>query len=164
MDEGSIYVRSIYIWNAIAIFCRNRRGTYIKPTEGISKTAYNNIKKILEKHSEGFWLWMASTKDSDIEIEKRSRIYGAVYVTGIMGTREYKRQYNKKRVMEYFKESGEGAYQLIIPMREDARIELKEPLEVHEYRNVNKETRQSGVWEPCEESRLWERLRDSEYV
>ena len=92
------------------------------------------------------------------------RIYGAVYVTGIMGTREYKRQYNKKRVMEYFKESGEGEYQIIIPMREDARRELREPLEVHEYKNGNKETRQSGVWEPCEESRLWERLRDAEYV
>ena len=145
------------------MFQRNRRGRYMKPTEGISGTTYNNMKGIMRRHPKGFWLWIGNTKGSDIERPRRSRIYGAVYVRGIMETREYKRRYNRKRLYEMFKESREGAYQLIIPMRKEARKELEEPVEIHEYKQNGGENRQGGVWEPREGSGMRERLRMVRY-
>ena len=162
--KGRIYIRSIYIWNALGLFYRNRRGGYEKPTEGISVTTYNNMKGIMRRNPKGFWLWIGNTKDTDIERPRGTRIYGAVYVSGIMKTEEYKRRYDRKRLYEMFKESREGEYQLIIPMREEARRELLEPLEIHEYKQIDGENRQGGVWEPSERSRMWERLREVRYI
>ena len=155
-------MRTIYIWHALALFARNSYGTYIKPTEGISVQAYRTIKKRLGEG--GYWIWICTTKETDIIREKKSYILGAVWISEILETRRYKRDYNSRRVMEQFSESKDFEYQLVIPMNEYARRELREPIIMHEYKRGGGENRENGVWKPREDAYIYEALQNAEYV
>ena len=156
---GEVFVRTIYIWNALALFMRNSKGTYIKPTEGISDHAWDSISKMPAEG--GYWIWIASSKVTDVDSEKNSYIFGAVYVTGVMTTKEYKRGYKSKVAMDQFKNSCGCEYQLIIAMHSYARLELAEPIIVHK---VKGENRQAGVWQPNEETPIYEALSTARFV
>lgn len=166
---GEVFLRTIYIWNALALFARNTYGTYIKPTEGISEHAWRSIRRLLYEYEEGkeeyeggFWIWICSSKETDIETEKKSYIFGAVYVTGIMLTSLYKKRYNSNRVMDQFSNSSKCKYQLIIPMHEYARVELLEPIVVHDVEKG--ENRQGGVWEANEGTVVYQGLKNARFV
>ncbi len=161
---GKVFLRSIYIWNAIAVFVTNSYGTYIKPTEGVSKEAYKTIKKKMPKKG-GFWIWICSTKDTDIDRPKKSYIFGAVYVTGMMKSKYYKKAYNSKRLMVQYKDnSGECAYQLIIPQHKYARLELANPIEMHKYDAASRENRQAGVWKAVEGANIYDELKEARFL
>lgn len=155
-------MRTIYIWHALALFARNSYGTYIKPTEGICEQAYKTIKKQLGEG--GYWIWIATSKSTDIIREKKSYILGAVWISGIVETERYKKEYNSKRVMEQFGESKDCDYQLVIPMNEYARRELRDPIIMHEYKRGGGENRENGVWMPMEGASVYEALQNAEYV
>jgi hypothetical protein len=138
-------------------------GTYVKPTEGISKTAYKSMEPSAKKG--GFWVWICSTKQTDFGAgkNKRAYIFGAVYVTCIMRTSCFKKKYQRQREMEQFKDNSIICeYQMIIPMHPHARLELQDPVEVPEYKVG--ENRQGGLWSPKESQSLWDQLINARFV
>ena len=145
---GQVLLRTIYIFNLLGMFTRNKRGTYLKPTEGVKtnscediitrvnrsrgilqkcqgKVKYNSAEeRVDDKLSEfeaGMWIWLASTKKTDPDKDKASYIFGAIYVTSIIKTRLFKSMYSNKRRMDQFCESRRCQYQLIVPMEPWAR-------------------------------------------
>lgn len=148
----------------MALFTQNSRGTYIKPTESLSELAYNIIKKYY-KNNQGFWIWICSTKDTDLapKKEQKSYIIGAVYISAIISTSDFRKKYKKKRAMAQFTHSKDDEYQAIIPMCSSARLELKEYIEIHEYKRDGGENRQHGVWQPKESAELYKLLKISDF-
>jgi len=110
----------------------------------------------------GYWIWIATSKSTDIIKEKKSYIIGAVWISGIVETERYKKEYNHKRVMDHFVESKDCKYQMVIPMNENARRELKEPIRMHEYERG--ENREGGVWRAREGASIYEGLQNAEYA
>jgi len=161
-------LRTIYMCHALALFITNSNGTYIKPTESLSENAYNIIKKHFDVVKCGFWIWICSTKDSDINLvpikQRKSYIIGAIYVSGIVETNEFRKKYRKERAMREFIHSKGDEYQMIVPMRKECRIELKEYIDVDAYRTDGGENRQHGAWMAREGSELYDKLERAMFV
>jgi len=137
----------------------------MKPTESISEAAYRIIKKYIQPG--GFWVWICSSKDTDIKIpgvEKKSYIIGAIYITAIIPTEQFRKEYPKQRAMEQYTHSKNDGYQAIIPMDSRARLELKEYIEVHKFKHHEGENRELGVWKPKESAELYKKLQEAEFV
>lgn len=131
-------------------------------TEGISKEAYRSIRRMMEEGDR--WVWISTSKSTDERgkgVNRRSYILGAVYVTGVMESKEYKRRYKSKRAMSEFRKSKDCDYQMIIPANKYARVALKNAIEMHKY--DKSENRQSGVWEPNAGAEIYKRLEDAEF-
>lgn len=152
-------MRTIYMWHALALFTEDKTG-YMKPTEGVTRTIYSRCKKKIEKYG-GMWIWICNSKSTDIERgkEKRSYIWGAVYVTGIIETKIFKKRYQRERLKVEYVHSKGYEYQCIIPENRYCRKELKERIEVPK----GKEMR-IGMWRPERGSEIYERLRTAQYV
>jgi hypothetical protein len=143
-----VFLRTMYVWHAIALFTKDRYGDYLKPTEGISKNVYLSLKKKCEKNG-GCWMWISTSKSTDFLNQgknKKSYVLGAVYVSGVMKTKEYNKQYQKQRLKSEYRHSKKYQYQAIIPSHEYARLELETHLIVHD--QVLSECRWSGLWTP----------------
>lgn len=106
------------------------------------------------------WIWICTSKDTDIEREKRSYIIGAVYVSGIVKTKEYRKKYKKERAKGEYTHSKEDAYQCIIPMCVECRRELKHYIGLHEYKKDGGENRQHGIWRPKRSAPLYKLLKE----
>lgn len=161
---GKVLLRTIYLCHALALFTQNSKGTYIKPTESLSETAYNIIKKYY-KNNKGFWIWICWSKDTDTapKVQQKSYIIGAVYISAIIPTKEFRKNYKKQRAMAQYTHSKNDAYQAIIPMHSCARLELKNYIEVHEYTHDAGENRQHGVWQPKKSAKLYTLLAKAEF-
>lgn len=80
---------------------------------------------------------------------------------GIIGTEEYKRRYDSRRLKGEFKKSREYKYQLIIPEHKYARMELEYPIEVHDIQKG--ENRQGVVWRPNKGTKIYRRIRRARF-
>ena len=135
------------MWHALALFVKNSKDKYIKPTEGISEQTYRALKP-LYKNGKGFWLWICSSKETDVFRNKKDRksyLMGAVYIAGSVRTREYRNTYKRYRAMSEYSHSKDFDFQLIIPMDHRCRLELSQYIPIHKCL----ENRQSGVWKPA---------------
>jgi hypothetical protein len=143
----------------MALFSTNSRGSFLKPSEGISTMACNTLAPSLR--GGGFWMWVCNSKVTDSNgkgsKDKNSRIYGAVFVAEIMDTRTFKILYSAHAAMKEFKHSRDCDYQMIIPMHPRARRELKTPIAVDAY---NKGDQRLGVWEIKDMSKMYEQIRN----
>lgn len=120
-------MRTIYKQHAQALFKKNFYKKHIKPTEGISIIGFNQIKKIWKDG--GMWIWICSSQRT--ESAKKSFVYGAIFVTDIIPTKEFKKHYkNQSRKLE-FKHSAKCDVQAIIPEHDYARLQLLEPIPLH---------------------------------
>jgi hypothetical protein len=153
-EQGRVFMRTIYLWHVLALFTEDKTG-FMKPTEGMSD---NRIEKEIKKEG-GMWMWMCNSKSTDIEREKRSYIWGAIYVTGIVENNEFKRRYQRARLKGAYEHSKGYEYQGIIPMNRYYRRQLKEPIEVPKGGEMR-----IGIWEPEEGSEIYDRLRVAEFV
>ena len=143
-----IFLRTIYIWHALALFTKDRYGDYMKPSEGIPKCVYKKLRTRCKKYG-GCWLWICTSKSTDFMNKgknKKSYLLGAVYVSGVCKTRVFNRLYERQRLKGEYKHSKEYKYQAIIPMYDYARLELETPAHVHE--PIAGENRWSGFWTP----------------
>ena len=143
-------MRTIYMWHALALFTEDKIG-YMKPTEGMSENGYRRCKGVIEREG-GIWLWICSSASTDIE--KKSYVWGAVYVTEIMETIIFKRRYQRERLKREWEHSRGYRYQCIIPMNRNCRRELRERIEI-----PRGDEMRLGVWMPSEDNRIYERLR-----
>ncbi len=107
-------------------------------------------------------MWVASSKSTDLEKPKSSRIYGAVFVLDVLATKDCKRHhvYSKFLGMEQFEISAEFQYQLIIPAEKWARRQLITPIQVPD----GVEARWDGVWVPEEDSCIYCALMHVHFV
>lgn len=121
-------MRTIYKQHAQALFKKNFYKRYIKPTEGISKKAYKDIMKVWKDG--GMWVWICSSQMTE-KAAKKSFVYGAVFISDIISTAEFKRQYKNRCRKPEFKYSVKGDWQAIIPEHEYARLKLVHPLPLH---------------------------------
>jgi hypothetical protein len=157
INFGQVFVRTIYVWNALALFTRDGNGRCIKPTEGISEQAYRSLRYLVNGVGGcGFWMWIASSKSTDLEKPKKSRLYGAVFVTDVISTKECMchNVYREFQGMEQFQISSVFDYQLIISDEERGRRELLVPVEVPD----GSEARWDGVWVPQKDSMIYTSL------
>ena len=121
-------MRTIYKQHAQSLFKKNFYKRYIKPTEGISNKAYKDIMKVWKDG--GMWVWICSSQTTE-KTAKKSFVYGAVFISDIISTAEFKKQYKNRCRKPEFKYSVKGDYQAIIPEHEYARLELVHPLPLH---------------------------------
>lgn len=161
---GFVFMRTIYLWNVLALFAEDEHGTFMKPSEGISEQTYLAmlLLGLLPCHSgEAFWLWMCSSKSTDMQSPRDSWIHGAIRVIDVIPTEAYKRHSAYKDYIgtEQFKCSELFPFQLVIPMSRDARKELKRPVKVP----VGNEPRWQGVWIPDKDSTLLSELAHAEF-
>lgn len=159
--------RTIYVWNVLAIFATNSYGSYLKPTEGISKEAYSTIKKCLsDGGSGGIWVWLCTSKTTDVFAEHRkdqkSYVYGAVFVAGVLDTRSFVRRYKCATKNDQFRNSKPFDYQMVIPMQPYARLELEEPIEMHG--PMKGEQRVLGAWKPAQGAPIYEKIKHARFV
>ena len=141
----------------LALFTTSSRGTYIKPTEGILKQAYNTIE--LPLRGGGFWMWVCNLIRTSKT--KTSYIYGAVFVAEIMDTAVFKQRYPAQRRMKEFQHSKRCPYQMIILMHASTRLQLMQPIEVDKY---VKGDQRIGVWKMKNTSLMYKSLRNAKFV
>jgi hypothetical protein len=155
-EHGKVFMRTIYLWHVLALFTEDKRG-FMKLTEGM---ADNRIEEIIKEEG-GIWIWMCNSKSTDIEKgkNKRSYIWGAVYVTGILENKEFKKKYQRGRLKGEYEHSKGYKYQGIIPDNRYYRRELKEPIEI-----VGGGEMRIGIWEPKEGSDIYDRIGCAKFV
>jgi hypothetical protein len=139
-------MRTIYIWHALALFTKDNNGNYKKPTEGLSEPAYNVLKNHVANDG-GCWVWICWSKSTDLAPTKKRKSYviGAVFITRIVATSEFKKNCEPQRHKKEFQHSKDFGYQAIIPMHAYTRYQLPAPLPIHDV--VNGENR-VNLWKP----------------
>lgn len=158
-DIDSLWVRSIYLTHLLAMFTRNSCGTYIKPSEGISAQAHGIIKKNLGRG--GFWLWLCNTIPTDRALSnKKSYVYGAVFVSQMLDSATFKKRYPSRRAMAEFRYSKDCKFQMIIPMNPRCRLMLRKPVEVDQY---DPQVQRLGAWEMAKGSEMHRRLQAAKF-
>lgn len=126
----------------------------MKPTEGVCESTAKIIKNLCDLYG-GCWIWICSSKSTDIGVkvkDKKSYIFGAVYVVDVVKTKDFNKIYQKQRLKSQYQFSKDYDYQCIIPSHEHARYELKNPVEVHDA--IFEEKRWMGVWQSSHKSLL----------
>ena len=159
-DFGNVYIRTIYLWHALALFTMDKVG-YMKPTEGMSKNGYKRCKKVIEQRG-GIWIWISSSAATDMDHkgkDKVSYIWGAVYVTEIIETEIFKKGYKRERLKGEYGHSKGYVYQCIIPDNRYCRRELPERVEVPKGDEMR-----LGVWMPQKDSKIYEELRRIQWI
>jgi hypothetical protein len=149
LSRTQFFMRSIYCWFILDLLVPNRRGNYNKLTEGLSQEAYDVIIK--NWVDGGMWVWLCST----VKTEKGPKpcIYGAVFISHIISTQEYKANYPIQRLHKsFYQASEEFPWQAMIPAHKYARLMLKEKIMLHPAKSANRklkaEQRIFGVWQP----------------
>ncbi len=148
LSKRRFFMRTIYSWFILSLLIPNRRGNYDKLTEGLSQDAYESIMKVW--NDGGIWVWLCSSISTE-KGRQHSYIYGAVFISHIISTEQYKKKYRVERTRREFKNSEKFEWQAIIPANKYARLILKERIELHKTKSErsNKcEQRIFGVWEP----------------
>lgn len=161
--KPSIFLRTIYLWHTLALFTKNNRGKFMKPSEGISKNTAKRLKKLCRRNG-GCWIWICSSKSTDIapEKEKKSYVYGVVFVADVIKTKKYNKLYLKQRFMNEYKHSSVFRYQAIVLSHDYARLELNTPIEVHSPKKG--ESRASGLWTPNADTALAQALKQPVFL
>jgi hypothetical protein len=177
---GEVFCHTMYLCHLLAIFVTGKRGGgNIKPTEGVHKALGTRMRNLLEHSRGGVWLWLCSSKKDDItpnirKVDKRSYIYGAVFVTGVLetakittekpskkGCKPLLRHINRKQQFEHSKKH---TCQLVVPMLPCCRLELRTPIPLHpEMLRAGEDPRASGMWRPMEGTAVYQALADAEF-
>ena len=134
----------------------NRRGNYNKLSEGLSQKAYEDIMKVWKDG--GIWVWLCSSQSTEKAEKgtKYSYVYGAVFISHIISTKQYKKEYRTEILRKPFKISQDFEWQAIIPPHRNARLVLKERKQLHTAKSEKtkkSEQRIWGVWEPRKDAK-----------
>ena len=107
-------------------------------------------------------MWLCSSQATDLERPRKSRIYGAVFVTDVLRTQDCQCHsiYGRFKDIPQFQSSAEFAYQMNIPGESWARGELVTPIEVPE----GDVSRWEGVWIPHDTSTVYDDLKRAQFV
>lgn len=177
--HGSVRCRTMYLSHLGAI-CRTGRS--MKPSEGVHKALATRVKKLIDESpgKHGIWLWVCSSKKDDDtpgvpRTQKQSFVRGAVFVTGVLDTKEIvEARPSKKgrksllspiRHMQEFKHSQHLDCQLIVPMHPSCRLLLKKLIPLHkELLRQGEDPRASGLWRPLKGTEVYKALARAEFV
>jgi len=158
-----MFLRTLYLCHVLPLFTKDRFGNYMKPTEGMSKKTAKKLRKLCRKYG-GYWIWICSSKSTDIAPKKlqKSYTYGAVFVADVIKTKRFNRKYQKQSLKREYKHSAEYKYQAIIPLHDYARLELVSPIEVHP--PMAGEQRWNGLWNANKNTDLVNLLRKPKFI
>lgn len=151
--------RTIFLRNILAIFTVCGQG-YKKISEGISEKGYEDIRKIWVEG--GIWVWLCSSVST--EKSKKSYVYGVVFISHIVETNKFKKQYKLRALKPTFRESKNYPWQAIIQNHKYARIQLKKPIQLlpTTCKKTGKyEQRVKGVWKPIANQCLLSKLQQA---